>query len=171
MGTTRAKVLNPLHLSLLRPAPPLAMTGLERGLSLCDLCDTFYRLHGKIPTTLYIVQLSTHAVGLYVKLISSHRAVQPKPSARSVRGGSGRTGRTRGLSRSEAGSTMVYKSNPLLLIDTEIPQRYQDMVWLAPLMTAAIPTPRFPAHRSHGPHFHSTSRDPRGRSCGRPGSR
>ena len=39
MGTTRAEVLNPLHLTQLPTAPPLVMsiTGLERGLSLCDL--------------------------------------------------------------------------------------------------------------------------------------
>ena len=39
-----------------------------------------------------VVQLSPHPIGLYAKLLSSHRAVQSKPSARSVRGGRRRQG-------------------------------------------------------------------------------
>ena len=213
MGTTRAEVLNPLHLTQLPPAPPLVMsiTGLERGLSLCDILtaaweDSNYfpqffehlaaafvqrsaiysakpsffvegalRSHGGAdslhlildsPTSgptairptvgrelrtllgttqegLYatpdVAQLSPHPIGLYVKLISSHRAVQSKPPARSVLGGRGRTGRSRGASRSAAGTPEARTSKPLLMVDADILQRYQEMVRGTPLMTAAIP--------------------------------
>jgi len=86
-----------------------------------------------------VVKLSPHPIGFYVKLLSSHRAVQSKPSTRSVRGGRGRIGRSRGPSRSEAGSPETRTSKPLLMVDAEIPQRYQKMVRLTPLMCEAIP--------------------------------
>ena len=219
MGTTRAEVLNPLHLTQLPTAPPLVMsiTGLERGLSLCDLLtaaweDSNYspqffehlaaafvqrsaiysakpsffvegalRSHGGAdslhlildsPTSgptairptvgrelrtllgitqegLYaipdIAQLSPHPIGLYVKLVKSHRVVQSRPPVRSERGGRGRPGRSRGPSRSSADASETRSTKPLLMVDAAIPQRYQEMVRVTPLMTAAIP----PGQRHH----------------------